>query len=271
MKNYVVIDDAKCVKCGLCVRDCPGFALALAGDKIRQINEHCMLCGHCLAICPQRAVSLIPPAGIRTIDDVEEYSPENFRVDPDSLLRSMKMRRSTRQFLASPLEPDMLRRVIEAGRFSPTSINGQDVSYIILEHDKQEIQHHLMDNFRSLARVAAWFGNFLPIGFDAKKMSRAKDDYLFKGAPAVIVVTAPRTFAADGILAAANIEQMAHNMGLGVLHVGFFVYLANFSPWLRSRLHIGLGRTICDCLAVGFPAVHYQRTAPRKGADITWR
>ena len=70
-RGKVVIDPALCRGCGLCVRDCPAFALELereSGDlspskgreKFRLIHYHdrCAYCGQCEVSCKFGAIAL---------------------------------------------------------------------------------------------------------------------------------------------------------------------------------------------------------------------
>ena len=47
----IVIDAAKCVGCGKCVKDCVASALYLSGGKAK-LREGCIECGHCNSRCP---------------------------------------------------------------------------------------------------------------------------------------------------------------------------------------------------------------------------
>ena len=52
----VVIDEKKCIGCGLCAADC--IALNIEVEEKARIKKECMQCGHCVAVCPQGAVSI---------------------------------------------------------------------------------------------------------------------------------------------------------------------------------------------------------------------
>ena len=63
-RGRVTIEPTLCTGCGLCVRDCPAFALELERenhDKFRLIHyrDRCAYCGQCEASCRFGAVTLI--------------------------------------------------------------------------------------------------------------------------------------------------------------------------------------------------------------------
>lgn len=265
--NHILIDHQKCVRCSLCVKDCTNFVLSLVGDKIVPLNDNCIRCGHCEAICPQNAIKLeLTSEGY--VNDVENCLELERSFTPEQFLRTLKSRRSIRHFREQPIEPTIISQILEAGRFTPTAANRQSVSYIILDREKEHYQKRIMDNFRAIARLVAKFDKWLNLPVDLKKLSRAKDSFLFKNAPLVILIIANNKL--DGGLASANIENMANSMGLGVLHVGFFTHLAQYNFGLRRELGLKFSQNIVDCLAIGYPAVKYQRTAQRKASQIVW-
>jgi len=62
-RGRVVIDMDLCRGCGLCVRDCPAFALELereSREKFRLIHYHdrCAYCGQCQDVCRYGAIRL---------------------------------------------------------------------------------------------------------------------------------------------------------------------------------------------------------------------
>jgi formate hydrogenlyase subunit 6/NADH:ubiquinone oxidoreductase subunit I len=63
-RGRVVIEPELCGGCGLCVRDCPAFALELEHEdreRFRLIHYHdrCAYCGQCADSCRQGAIVLV--------------------------------------------------------------------------------------------------------------------------------------------------------------------------------------------------------------------
>ena len=123
-----IVDKEKCIACKQCINDCPVNDIILKDNKAHVKNESCIKCGHCVAICPTKAVS----TNDYDMDDVIEYNKESFTVDADNLLNFIKFRRSIRNFKSKKIEKEKIEKIIEAGRFTQTSTNIQDVSYTIV-------------------------------------------------------------------------------------------------------------------------------------------
>ena len=116
----VIINEEKCIGCGLCAKDCPASRIRIQAGKAVWSGE-CIQCGHCVAVCPGKAVS-IPEYDM---DDVEEYDPETFKVQPENFLHAVKFRRSVRNFQDRKLEKKCFERILQAGRYTPTAKNQQ--------------------------------------------------------------------------------------------------------------------------------------------------
>ena len=58
---FAQIDDEVCVKCGICVQECPRGIIKKEEEDFPKINpEECIGCGACQAVCPVKAISIIP-------------------------------------------------------------------------------------------------------------------------------------------------------------------------------------------------------------------
>ena len=107
----IIINEEKCIGCGLCAKDCPAARIRVDEGKAVWSGE-CIQCGHCVAVCPRAAVS-IPEYDM---DDVEEYDPETFAIQPENFLHAVKFRRSIRNFKDRKLERECLEQILQAGR-----------------------------------------------------------------------------------------------------------------------------------------------------------
>ncbi len=247
--NPIIIDREKCIGCGLCVNDCPNAHLDLENNKAKASESACIECGHCFAVCPVNAIKM---AGY---DCVEEPVTPMAEFDSDKLLSAMKSRRSIRHFTAQSVEEDKLEKILEAGRYCPTGGNSQNVAFTILGSKQSEAEAICVGLFRKGKKLGAPFIDFL------KRIS-ISDNFFFKGAPLVIVVSSKSDINAG--LASSYMELMANSLGLGVLYSGFFVICTKLSKKLRKLLQLPKDHKVVSCLVIGYPDIKYQRIAPRK-------
>jgi nitroreductase len=231
-----------------------------------QAGEGCFLCGHCAAICPAGAVKL--EGGGVTMDGVEPVG-EGFGISPDAMLHAIKTRRSVRRFTKDPVDRQTIEKIIEAGRFSPTANNAQNVSYIVVGSDSiDEFTALAMSELRKLYEDPEAAEEVFPKALFAKRIHYEEDDFLFKGGRALIFTVSPNIINAS--IASADMELMAEAEGLGVVYIGIFIRLLAKNAVLREYLGMAEGDTACTCLSIGRPNVKYQRSAPRKEAIVRW-
>ncbi len=261
----ICIDREQCIGCGLCAGDCLGWAISMEGGKAEVVKD-CFHCGHCVAICPTGAVRI--EGADYDMRDVEPLE-EGFGIAPEQMLHAIKARRSIRQFTAARPTRAELETVLEAGRFSPTASNAQNVSYMVFTEKTEELRALAMEELRRLRYDEAAFYRVFPPPMSLSRVRFDDDDFLFKGAPALILTLSPH--AVNAAIASCNMEMQAVSMGLGALYVGFFTRLAACSERLRAYLGLRPEDQVVTCLCLGTPAVSYQRTVPRKKAKVAWR
>ena len=63
---------------------------------------------------------------------------------------------------------------------------------------------------------------------------------------------------------------MAVSQGLGALYNGFLARISDENKELKKWLGIE-GKAIKACMLLGYPKVSYQRSAPRKPANVIWK
>ncbi|WP_294404851.1 nitroreductase family protein [uncultured Clostridium sp.] len=269
-----------CIGCGQCVKDCPTKTISMVDGKAEIDNSRCIKCGHCVAICPVAAVS----TDDYNMDEVKPFDKESFAVDADNLLNFIKFRRSVRRFKNKEVEKEKILKIIEAGRFTQTSTNNQDVSYTVVTEKLDELRELTYESLKRkgesilnssdpednspqterlkmYARI--WIHNY-----NEYKNDPEKNDRIFFNAPLAIVVTTPTPI--NGGLASSNMELMTDALGLGTFFSGFFVVAANDNKEILDFLGLEDSRHIISCLVIGYPDVQYKRTVPRKNPEIKW-
>ena len=261
----VVIDEKKCIGCGLCAADCIAQNIVIEGKA--HIKKECFQCGHCVAVCPKGAVS-IPEYDMA---DVEEYDAESFTLQSEAVLHSIKFRRSIRNYKPEAVPEEVLRMLADAGRYTATAKNSQGNGFVFVQKEVNGLKERVWQFIDDIAHkdIREIDKALLPyLVFNQRRKKDATDDYLFRNAPVVLYVVSDS--ALDAGLAAQNMEMMGVSLGLGMLYNGYLARVSDANAELKEWLGIE-DRKICACMLLGYPAVHYARTAPRKPTEIIWK
>ena len=269
------VDKEKCIGCGLCVKDCFVRDIKLVDKKAEIANERCFKCGHCIAICPMNAVS----TDEYNMDDVKEYDKETFNVEAENLLNFIKFRRTVRNFKEKDVENEKLLKIIEAGRFTQTATNSQNVSYVIVKDKINEVKELVLEGLKksgeyilnsedeNLKKYRMYAEMWISM-YNGYKEDPKGADRLFFNAPAIIVTVSDSQVNAS--LASSNMELMTDALGLGTFFSGFIQIASKDNKEILDLLGINDGNQIVSCLVIGYPNVKYKRTVPRKEASINW-
>ena len=150
MKKQHIIEVNKdlCIGCGLCKNDCPVNNIIIENKKSVIKNQDCLMCGHCAAICPVNAITLTG------FDEPPIELTEKPNLDSDELLMAIKSRRTIRNFKDKEVSPEIVNQIIEAGRYTPSAKNSQDVSYIVLDNKKRIYEKEAVKFFRKIKPIA---------------------------------------------------------------------------------------------------------------------
>lgn len=256
MKNHVItIDKKSCIGCGLCRRTCVAHNIEIRDKKANIISDSCVMCGQCSAVCPEKAIN------ISGYEDEQIEKTTEVRLNPEEVLDVIRFRRSVRQFQKKPVPQEVIRQILEAGRLTHTAKNMQDVSYVVLDQEKDELEKMAVGVFRKVKPIADLFS---PMA----KRNKITEHFFFFEAPIVIVILAKEK--TNGMLAAQNMEFVAEANGLGVLFSGFFTMAANASSKMKKKLHIPKGKKVAATLVLGYPKVKYLRSVHREKPDVRY-
>jgi nitroreductase len=273
----------KCSKCILCVRECvSGIWRNVDGVPTPGETDLCNRCSHCIAICPKGAIVH------EGLDPKQLIPVKKLNLDPNAYRDIVLSRRSVRQYRDRPVPREVIAQVLDLARYCPTASNDQNVGFIAVT-DRALIKEIAAGIFGFMDRLAARFETapgrvFMKatglannryvrrIGF-AREMVAGGRDIILHDAPALILVHGPAggSFVCDNCnIAAANIINYAHALGLGTCFIGFMTLALRFSKKMRVKLQVPEGRRVYASLVMGYPAYSHPNTVSRKKADVIW-
>lgn len=282
------IDERRCIRCGLCERDCISGVFVLDGDLPIPLHpERCNRCSHCIAVCPKRAV----------LHDGFPAAPPR-RVQRRYLLsrayrETAMSRRSIRRYRGEPVPRELIEELLDLARYAPTASNAQNVHYTVVT-DRELLDvvsrrifalgdriYRLLETkgarrvrrlFSSLEAARA-VGRYAESWLYYREQAAAGRDLLFHGAPVLVILHAPKgqSLARDNcVIAASTIANHAHTLGLGSCFVGLLLFAFRFDRSLRSRLGVPPAHAAHAVLALGYPALAHTYHVHRKPAAVRW-
>lgn len=254
-KHRVKINADKCIGCGLCAKVCVAHNIRLQDKKAEVLLEDCVMCGQCSGVCPQNAI------GITGYDTEPMEKKGEVRLDPEKVLDVIRYRRTIRQFKKEEIPKEVIRQILEAGRLTHTAQNMQDVSFVVLDKEKDLMEEQAINLFKKIKPFADLFS---PMA----RNNKIHKHFFFFQAPIVIVVLAKDK--TNGILAAQNMEFVAEAHGLGVLFSGFFTMAANASFKIKRSLKVPKGKKVAATLVLGYPNVKYFRSLQREKLEVRY-
>ena len=268
--GLLIIDEKKCKKDGLCVRECSTAIININENCLPTIlpndEARCMYCGHCVAICPHDALrhALIPETAIQA----------SLVINADQAEQFLRSRRSIRHYDAKSVEKEKIQRLIEAARYAPTAGNGQPVEWIVIRDREllRRISSLTVEWLRELIKnpQAVASAPYLPAAVAAWD---AGNDSVLRGAPALITAITP-SYAGLGLvdltLALSYLDVFAQTMGLGTCWAGLAAGAMENSSTVREAVGIPENYTRYYPIMLGYPAVRYHRLPGRKTPKITF-
>ncbi len=270
MNHNFKVDYEKCVKCGLCIDNCPTKALAPDDYKSPKMEyaKNCMKCQHCLAICPVGAISIM--------DKDPNNSASINQINADELLNLIQTRRSIRKYKQENVNPETIQKLKDMLNFVPTGKNNHALHFSFIE------DIGVMNEFR--AKVNSAIINFLnkkPIKFLSEKFNKfdkmknallSGNDVIFRGAPHLVVACAPVESSCpqqDGIIALSYFELYANSLGLGTCWCGYAQAVLKFFPEFIEYLQVPKGYIPIYVMLFGYKDIEYKRAIQPNSYSFT--
>jgi len=266
-----VVDEAKCTRCGQCVRDCVAKIIRQTGANVPHIRPeaeaNCIHCQHCLAVCPEAAVSifgLVP-------SDSEPLNAASFP-SLGNMLSLVRGRRSVRQYREENVSPELLRRLLETLGNVPTGVNRMALTFSVID-DRETMRRFRDKAYRLIAEAveaATTSDHNMSFLQETSNAWRERgEDTIFRGAPHLLAVSAGPDSACpqeDVALTLAYFELTAQCAGLGTVWCGLAKWAMEAVPALKEAAGIPPDHSYYVML-FGLPAVQYPRTVQRDGAS----
>lgn len=265
------INQSTCTRCGECVADCPSRIIAMLDGVPAILPEkeaNCYRCQHCLMICPTGAVSIL---GLKPSDSrpLRGNLP-----DPDALETLIKGRRSVRRYKPENLDPALMQRLLDVANHAPTGMNSRDVLFTVVD-DREKLATLRGTVMAGLSRLVR--DGLLPEGMEffadfVRVWEEKGADILFRGAPHLLIASAPRTAASpvpDCLIALSYFELFAQSLGVGTVWNGLTKWAINdLLPEIRHDLAIPDEHVIGYAMSFGLPALQYHRTVQHGTATV---
>lgn len=203
-------------------------------------------------------------------------------------------RRSIRAYRNKKVPEYLIRRVIEAGRFAPSSGNAQTWKFIVVRSKKliKEMEKDIVSVCQKAMKIVDYTepskrkregmvhflqkripGSLHPIPFFAIKAIANGNIGVWHGASTVILILydkrCPGKPLVDVGITGQNMVLTAHSFGLGTCWVGFVEALSRSFKW-KKKLSIQYPYVLANSIAIGYPKGQPDEYVERETKAIDW-
>ncbi|MCX7709675.1 MAG: nitroreductase family protein [Clostridia bacterium] len=289
----VKVDDAKCTKCGLCVKVCKGAPLYMEDDQIKIDQSRifgCIACGQCMAVCPNQAIAIT--GRDMTPSDVLEMPPKEDRASFGSLKSLMFSRRSIRNFKDQRIGREIIDQILEAAASAPNGLGATDVEVLVL--DGKEKVRELVDDLVKFVKIAKKifspivlkfarpfigkaqydsFSTFFAGALDIflKKYEQGEDWMLYSAPLAMYFHGSPLGDPADPYIAATYAMLAAESLGLGSCMIGTTAYFLNYNDKkIKKKYGIPVQNKNGLMVLFGYPEIKFSYALKRRFAKVNF-
>lgn len=259
------INKEKCIRCGLCVKDCALDALALDENRnpYVQSENNCIKCQHCLTICPVGAISVFGKNPANSLPTKNSYNS-------DTIIDVIRDRRSTRQFQQTNVDKEAFDKLKDILNYVPTGGNQRALHFSMIDDIDvmNRVRNQIYEKFYECCEKNETFRqNFA--SFNPK--THNGEDKLFRGAPHIIVTSVAKNGLCketDPTIALSYFEILANSLGIGTCWVHIVLWLLKQVPELQKIFSIPETHEVAGVIVFGKPAVKYSRTIQPEAYEI---
>ncbi|RXQ88058.1 4Fe-4S dicluster domain-containing protein [Ancylomarina salipaludis] len=265
-----IIDENKCITCGLCAQDCPvGIINMNPKPGIRKSREKlCLKCQHCLAICPTAAISILGKKPENSLPADGE------RPTYEGMTRLIKTRRSIRKYLHEDLDQNLIQELLETTAYAPTGHNYNSVHFTLI--DNKEDLDLFRDKIYAAIKKAGEAKTLLPqfefLYAIQKVWENNQVDVIFRDAPHLLIASAPKKNSSplpDCLIALSYFELLANSHDIGTLWNGMLTWVLNdIDPDIAEQIGIPKDYTVGYGMVFGKSAVKYPRAIQSEGLSL---
>lgn len=288
----VSIDRSKCTNCGLCAQVCKGAPLRMEqGELVVEQDRFfgCIGCGHCMSICPWDCIAV--SGRDLSPEDMIPLPAREKRAGYDQLLALFMSRRSIRNFRDTPVEKEMIDKIVAAVSTAPMGLPPSDVEILVLDSPGQ-VREFAADVIAA-ARSSRWF--FSPLvtwllrPWFGKEYKESVDtfirpavdifvdewagghDYLIYGASlAMYFHCSPYADPADPLIAATYAMLAAESLGLGSCMIGTPAYFVKYNQKIKAKYGIPRKNHPGIVVIFGYPKLQFRKGIRRRLARVTY-
>jgi nitroreductase len=207
-------------------------------------------------------------------------------------------RRSTRKYKKEPLPDGMIRRILEAARFAPSTGNQQPWKFIVIkspeiiaemEKDAAKLTRILVFLYgytiftglrRLISKILAkmtvmrFMSNmFHPVPYFVYTTAAQGKTVYFHNAPVIVLLLEDQRGvsnpAVDIGVAGEHMVLTAHSMGAGACWVGFIKFLTYLPKW-RKKFGIEYPYKLRESIVFGWPLPKADGPVPREVQLVEW-
>lgn len=315
------IDKIKCSQCRRCFDTCPIAGYEWGEDNFPKpvgfggLEQACMGCWSCVAVCPKDAINVDGCYSVHKgryetqlenrmkypepLGTQEKKSYKDIKGELTEVERVIYERRSVRLFKDKPVPDEMIKRVLEAGRFAPSAGNGQPYKFIVIKDKKliKELEHTSMYLLRFLkflyldkkGKRRLWKNLFMTIwslmkinSADQRPMAAMKkaqdmNEAIYWNSPVVIIICKDiRGISNPDLDAGVCLQNMllaAHSLKLGTCAIGLAMEPLNYpivGRKIKNKLGIKHPFEAVTSISIGYPKGIIDGIVKRDSPIVEW-